>query len=90
MTDRPHPWEDVSARPFSELRDSGLLWLINTTVLHPRGFGLALHYPHLNATEPDGWVLNGDGTEAWVFEDGADLQKAFADAQALLRPRDPQ
>jgi hypothetical protein len=89
MTDRPHPWEDVSARPFSALRDSGLLWLINTTVLHPRGFALALHYPHLDDTEPDGWVLHGDGTEAWVFEDGA-AQAPFAAVRGLLQPRDPQ
>jgi hypothetical protein len=85
VTDSPRPWEDVSARPFSELRDSGLLWLINTTVLHPRGFALALHYPHLDAAEPDGWVLNGDGTQAWVYED-AFAQKPFTAVQRLLRP----
>jgi hypothetical protein len=85
----PRPWEDVRRRPFSELRESGLLWLLNTTVLHPRGFALALHYPHLSATEPDGWVLEGDGTEAWTFLD-ADAQAPFAKVQDLLRPREPE
>jgi hypothetical protein len=84
----PREWiEDVSVRPFSELRDAGLLWLINATVLHPRGFALALHYPRLGAAEPDGWVLEGDGTEAWVFPD-ASAQEPFAAVQALLRPRE--
>lgn len=29
-------------RPWSDLRDSGLLWLINTTVLHPRGYAMGI------------------------------------------------
>ncbi|MGA5202746.1 hypothetical protein [Streptomyces variegatus] len=31
------------ARPFAELRPTGLLWLINRVVFHPRGLALALH-----------------------------------------------
>ena len=54
-------------RPFSELRPTGLLWLINTTVFHPRGYALALHFDDDgNAT---GWSLMGDGSEPWVFLD---------------------
>jgi len=49
-------------RPWSELRDSGLLWLINTSVFHPRGYALGM--------SNEGWVLFGDGSEPWQF--GAD------------------
>lgn len=31
-------------RKFSELSSSGILWLINRVVFHPRGFALALHF----------------------------------------------
>jgi len=55
-------------RPFSELRDTGLLWLINRVVFHPRGYALALHYDDLGE-EPTGWGLMGDGTEPWSMGD---------------------
>lgn len=55
----------MDQRPFHELRDEGLLWLINTSVFHPRGYALALH---LNDDgEATGWTLLGDGSEAWTF-----------------------
>lgn len=62
-------------RPFAELRDSGLLWLINASVFHPRGFALSLTLDDDgNAT---GWSLRGNGSEAWIFaEDVSD--EAFA------------
>ena len=54
----------ASPRPLTALKDSGLLWLINRVVFHPRGFALALH-------EEDGtivgWSLQGDGSEPWSF-----------------------
>lgn len=87
MTAPRRPWEDVSPRPFSTLRPTGLLWLINTSVFHPRGFALALHYPHLDAAEPDGWVLNGDGCEPWLFSQTPEGDALFRTAQDLLRPR---
>ena len=63
-------------RPWSGLRDSGLLWLINRTALHPRGFALGI-------TE-DGWTLLGDGSEPWMFL-GADEEDAcFARLEAFL------
>ena len=53
---------------FSELRGSGLLWLINRVVFHPRGFALGLVYPDGDTTqEPIGWRLLGDGSEVWYF-----------------------
>jgi hypothetical protein len=71
------------ARPFSELRDSGLLWLINRVVFHPRGFALGLVVD--DAGEVTGWCLHGDGSEVWQFElpDGEDA--LFAAAEQTLR-----
>lgn len=52
-------------RDFAELRSTGLLWLINSTVFHPRGFALALHFDDDgNCT---GWSMMGDGSEPWRF-----------------------
>lgn len=52
-------------RPFAELRDTGLLWLINRVAFHPRGFALALHADDDGTVT--GWSLQGDGSEAWSF-----------------------
>jgi hypothetical protein len=69
-------------RPFSELRDSGLLWLVNRTALHPRGFALALHIDQAgNAT---GWSVKGDGTEPWAFLMDAEEDASFARLEATL------
>lgn len=74
--------EDARAPlPFTELRTSGLLWLINRVVFHPRGFALGLHHDH--AGNPYGWSLLGDGTEVWAFESDEDTK--FEAAQAFLR-----
>lgn len=46
-------------------RDDGLLWLVNASVLHPRGWALAVHI------DDDGELLGlsvvGDGKEPWCF-----------------------
>lgn len=57
-------------RPFEDLRDEGLLWLINTTVFHPRGYALRIHFENddpENLGVATGWSLMGDGTEPWQF-----------------------
>lgn len=56
-------------RPFAELSDSGLLWLINRTVFHPRGYALALHVEDGVA---QGWELLGDGGEVWAYSEDED------------------
>lgn len=63
-----------------DLRENGLLWLINRTVFHPRGFALAMVY---REGEPDGFVLYGDGTEphSFVVDEEPEL---FAAAEATL------
>ena len=66
-------------RPIEELRDSGLLWLINRVVLHPRGHAIALVY---EGDEVVGWQLLGDGTEPWSFAD--DENELFAKVETLL------
>lgn len=70
----------AASRPFSELGDTGLLWLINRTVFHPRGLALALHEQDGEIT---GWSLLGDGTEAWSFPEGRD-QEQFQRARRTL------
>jgi hypothetical protein len=56
-------------RSFGELRSSGLLWLINRVVFHPRGFALALT---MHGDEATGWKLLGDGSEVWRFDGDED------------------
>lgn len=70
-------------QPFSQLRDSGLLWLINATVFHPRGFALSLHVNDEN--ECTGWSLMGEGREPWRFElDDETWENLFHKAKEAL------
>lgn len=70
----------------SELRDTGLLWLINRVVFHPRGFKLGLvPDSHGNIV---GWRMQGDGTEVCVF-DPADDDKHFSDVEFFLNELRP-
>lgn len=62
-----------------DLQKSGLLWLINRCVFHPRGFALGV-------TEDNLFCLLGDGREPWRFELD-DEDELFARAEATLRPR---
>lgn len=58
-------------RPFAELRDTGLLWLLNRTALHPRGLALALHTDE--AGEVLGWsLLVADDGDPWTFDPATD------------------
>lgn len=73
-------------RPFEELRSDGMLWLINATVFHPRGYALAFHFDSLG--QATGWSLMGDGTESWQFgcdeETQARVGEAFRATKDLL------
>jgi hypothetical protein len=77
------PPKENLPRPLSELRDTGLLWLINRVVFHPRGWALALHTDEDDAII--GWSLEGDGAEPWIFSEFMEQQK-FAAAEETLRP----
>jgi hypothetical protein len=61
----------TTVRTFGEFRDEGLLWLINTSVFHPRGYALAFVYDDEDTEfkNPIGWQLVGDGSEPWVMLD---------------------
>jgi hypothetical protein len=79
--------EKPAPRPFSDLRPSGLLWLINRVVFHPRGFALGLAYPDGDKTqEPIGWRLLGDGSEVWHFN--GDEDESFEAVQRTLAALD--
>lgn len=73
-------------RPFTELGASGLLWLINASVFHPRGFALGLE---LDADgNAIGWRLHGDGSRPWSFD--TNLAETMMDAAwATLNERRP-
>jgi YD repeat-containing protein len=71
-------------RPFSELPGTGLLWLINRVVFHPRGWALAFHYD--DRGELLGWSLIGDGAEVWSMDPKGE-DETFAKVQALLTPQ---
>lgn len=79
----------TEVRPFIELADAGLLWLINRTVFHPRGFALQL--ARTEDREAVGWVLVGDGTTPWRMDapepefDAAEATLAAARADPLPR-----
>ncbi len=71
-----------AVRPWEDLRSSGLLWLINAAVLHPRGFAMAMTFD--DSGEATGWRLLGDGSEPWRF--GDDVDEPFRNVEALLSP----
>lgn len=59
------PNEDKRLGVPVDLREDGVLWLINRVVFHPRGFALGLN--------PDGsFCLLGDGTEVWTMPEKAE------------------
>lgn len=72
---------DWSGRPWRELSESGLLWLINATCFHPRGYALALSMD-TRTGEVTGWDILGDGTEPWSYADPVDDR--FRAAEATL------
>lgn len=75
------PAPQRAAFSFDRLRDTGVLWLINRCVFHPRGFALALDYAE-GEEQPRGWSIQGNGAEVWAFTDGED--EKFAAVESLL------
>lgn len=84
---------------FGQLRELGLLWLINTSVFHPRGYALALTYDDHDTefTTPLGFRILGDGSEPWTMGDPSPeriaagdptLDDLFKRAAILLAPKD--
>jgi hypothetical protein len=75
--------KDGRGRPFGELKDSGLLWLVNRAALHPRGFALAIHFD--GAGDATGWSIMGDGSEPWAYLMDAEEDDCFARLEATLK-----
>lgn len=73
---------DGPGLPFDDLREHGLLWLINRCVFHPRGYALALHRDDDGAAT--GWSVLGHGTEPWNYDASVPEDRAFAAAEAFL------
>lgn len=81
-TEAPSDDRQRLVRPWQELKTTGLLWLINAAVLHPRGYALALVYSGGDHNEPMGWRLLGDGSEPWIFNDPTD--EPFTHVESFL------
>ncbi|QNT94865.1 hypothetical protein HEP81_04592 [Streptomyces griseofuscus] len=78
---------DADSRPFSDLSRSGLLWLINHSLLHPSGLALTLHTDDFG--HAIGWSLvrSPDGGP-WTFSDAIDAdgeRRARATLDTALR-----
>lgn len=61
-----------------DLSADGLLWLINATVFHPRGFALG------QDTGTGEFFLLGDGGEAWQFAPDGTADEKFEAVEALF------
>lgn len=81
--DKSKDSENFSARPIKELSDSGILWLINRVVFHPRGLALALH-AEKETGEVVGWNIVGDGGKVWKFTE-VDDDEYFARAKKTIQ-----
>lgn len=83
MTTDPIETPDpTDGRPFEELIETGLLWLINTSVLHPRGYALAIHFDE--SQRATGWSILGDGTTPWTMPNDQIINDLFAKIRDLL------
>jgi hypothetical protein len=61
-----------------DLRTDGLLWLINRTVFHPRGFALAYDLP------AGTFELWGNGDEPWQYQLEGEENDLFLAAEAAF------
>jgi hypothetical protein len=68
-------------RPFAELIDSGLHWLVNASVFHPRGLALALHQADDGTVT--GWSVQGRG-DSPIRVDDVTAQRRFTIADLFL------
>lgn len=72
----------MSAHSLSDLEESGLLWLFNESVLHPRGYHIGLISEDEHVV---GWLLMGDGTEVVLPDPSVDPDVAFNKVQRFLK-----
>lgn len=55
---------------FKDFRDKGLLWALNRHVFHPRGYAVAFVFDEEGNVE--NWILLGNGSEIWTFDEETD------------------
>lgn len=79
----PEPENDDAGRDV-DLRADGLLWLINRTVFHPRGYALGMDDG--KATGRVAFTLYGDGSEPWRFEISDEVENALFEATIRVMP----
>lgn len=88
--DTPHDWADPCPAkkddsgpglPWNELREFGILWLINKAVFHPRGFAFGIVMDEDGTIS--GWSMSGDGSEPWNFPEAVD-DECFARVEEFL------
>lgn len=66
-----------------ELRSTGLLWLINASVFHPRGLALAFVYD--DDGELIGWrLLAADAGEPFMFAATPEIDALFRQAEITM------
>lgn len=73
--------EEVTVYSFNELEKSGLLWMINRYIFHPRGFTFGL-VPDERGNMT-GWALLGTGKECYKFMSDMD-DMGFLAAETFL------
>lgn len=81
MDDSIDTGSSVPMRPLHELMESGMLWLINRSTFHPRGFSLALETNDIG--EVIGWKILGNGKELWTYQQHNDEEKFFKAEETL-------
>lgn len=76
MPTEPNDFGDIV-----DLREDGILWMINRVIFHPRGMALAISDDEANL------LLFGDGKEVWNYPDRVDEQNLFDSFEAMLNRR---
>jgi hypothetical protein len=79
----PRHVDTDDGNPWDELRTTGLLWLINSSVFHPRGYQFGLVYDAVTGA-CTGWTLDGDGTEPWIFPDDDATRQRFLAVHEMM------
>lgn len=76
------PLEDMGLHDEPNDADTGVLWAINRYLFHPRGFALTIDIG--DDGKARGWVIQGDGSEPWAFDEEWD-DRGHAAFERFLR-----
>lgn len=72
--------------------DTGLLWMINQVIFHPRGYAMYISLDGEGVAT--GWGVMGNGRERWAFVDDDpktqdNLDQKFSAFRELLKTATP-